>query len=67
MDEDRKRTPSRGRPRSAEPGGTVCTWLPSSAHDRLIRLAKARDASVSTVVREILDARLKKRTGENSY
>lgn len=47
-----------GRPRLAEPTSPVTTWVPPSTHDRLIKIARARDASVSAVVRELLHLRL---------
>ncbi len=49
----------RGRPRSSEPGATVCTWLPPDAHDKLIRIANRREKSVSALVRELLILRLR--------
>jgi hypothetical protein len=47
----------RGRPRSAEPGSAVTTWLPASEHDRLVKLAQHRGESVSSVVRLLLQAK----------
>ena len=47
-----------GRPRSEEPGTTVCTWLPQHAHDRLVRLANKQETSVSSLVRQLLIPRL---------
>jgi hypothetical protein len=46
-----------GRPRKAEPGSAVMTWIPASEHDRLIQLAKMRGESVSTTVRLLLKSR----------
>lgn len=44
-----------GRPRvSAEPMSTVSTWLPASAHDKLIKVAQAQDVSVAALVRNVL-------------
>ena len=43
-----------GRPRSSEPGTTVCTWLRSSEHDKLIRKANQQDISVSEVIRRLI-------------
>lgn len=48
----------RGRPRVDEPRSTVCTWVPASYHDRLVRVAKARETSVSQLVRSLLILRL---------
>lgn len=42
----------RGRPRVEEPRASVSTWLPATAHDRLIRIANQRETSVSDVVRQ---------------
>lgn len=47
-----------GRPRVVESHASVATWLPASTHDRLIRLAKLREQSVSATVRELLILRL---------
>jgi hypothetical protein len=44
----------RGRPRVMEPRATVCTWLPAAQHDRLIRLAKQREISVSALLRSMV-------------
>jgi hypothetical protein len=48
----------RGRPPVEDPGSPVMTWIPSSEHDRLIRIAQARDVSVSSLVRELLRRQL---------
>jgi hypothetical protein len=50
--------PRRGRPRSAEPGVSVKTWLRESEYDKLIRLAAHRREPVSSVVRSLLILRL---------
>jgi hypothetical protein len=39
-----------GRPRVADRGAAVTTWIPAALHDRLIREARRRDVSVSRVV-----------------
>ena len=44
----------RGRPRVTEPRSTVSTWVPASAHDRLIQLAKEHEVSVSEMVKSLL-------------
>jgi hypothetical protein len=47
----------RGRPRGSrvrEPRSSVSTWLPARHHDRLIRMANRRGASVSATVRDVL-------------
>jgi len=46
--------PRRGRPRLAEPGVSVKTWLRVSEYDRLIELANSRQMKVSTLVRFLL-------------
>jgi hypothetical protein len=43
-----------GRPRAKEAGSSVSAWVPTSAHDRLIQVAKAQDKSVSEVVKVII-------------
>lgn len=48
----------RGRPPAEEPGSAVTTWLPASAHDRLIQLAKREEQSISATVRQLLILRL---------
>jgi len=49
-DRDRRR---RGRPR-VEPGSSVSVWLRTSLHERLIERARARDESLSKVIRDLL-------------
>jgi len=49
----------RGRPRNAEPGRKVMTWLTAREHDRLIRVALKHDMSVSEVVRRVLEHRVR--------
>jgi hypothetical protein len=51
----------RGRPKSAEPGSTVSTWLPVSDHDRLVRIANRREMSVSEYVGTVLRRDLRTR------
>jgi hypothetical protein len=53
-----KTVPRRGRPRAAEPGVSVKTWLRQSEYDRLIRAASARREPVSSLVRSLLILRL---------
>lgn len=48
----------RGRPRVSEPGTSVSTWLRPDEHDRLIKLANARETTVSSLVRSLLILRL---------
>jgi predicted HicB family RNase H-like nuclease len=40
--------------RVAEPRKSVATWLPESAHDRLIEAANKRDISVSDYIRRVI-------------
>jgi hypothetical protein len=49
-------TPPRkpGRPPNPEPGSRVTTWIATSEHDRLVALAKARDQSISALVRTLI-------------
>jgi hypothetical protein len=48
----------RGRPRNLEQKSTVSVWLPAKAHDRLIRLAKEQEQSISATVRQLLSLRM---------
>lgn len=43
-----------GRPRVQEPRSSVSTWLPATAHDQLIELAKREEQSISATVRQLL-------------
>ena len=49
-----EKPPSRGRPKNDEPGSRVTTWIPSSEHDKIIKLAEDRGESVSSMVRLLL-------------
>lgn len=49
-----------GRPRAPEPRSSVSTWLPVSKHDQLVRLAKQREVSVSTLVKALICLGLKR-------
>lgn len=65
MADSKKMTPivdRRGRPRSAEPGSAVCTWLRMSEHDRLIKMANQREMSVSEFLRSIVIIQLDDRS-----
>jgi hypothetical protein len=46
----------RGRPRVAVPkaGSMVATWLTPEEHDKLIRAARAREQTVSGLVRMLI-------------
>jgi hypothetical protein len=48
----------RGRPRVAEAGSSVSTWVKQSEHDALIRLAEQRETTVSSLVRQLLKLRI---------
>ncbi len=50
----------RGRPRNPEPASSVCTWLASSDHDKLIELANKHETSVSALVRSLLKMRIRR-------
>lgn len=52
VEPDIRRSP--GRPKNDDPGATVCTWLPSREHDKLIRLANKHETSVSAIVRLLI-------------
>jgi hypothetical protein len=53
--------PKRGRPRSLEPkpGGTVSAWLPPTDYDKIIKLAKDRETTVSALMRAWLQLQIK--------
>lgn len=45
----------RGRPRcTEEPLGSISVWLPTTAQDRIIRLASQRHQAVSEYLRDVL-------------
>jgi hypothetical protein len=48
-----------GRPRVPEPGAPVGTWLRPAEYDKLIKMANARDLTVSALVRSWLQLKLK--------
>lgn len=48
-----------GRPKAPEPGSAVTVWMRQSEHDRLVKLAKEQDRSVSACARELLTRRLR--------
>jgi hypothetical protein len=50
-DVERPKASKGGRPASAEPSVTVCSWVPASDYDRLCKLASERGVSVSALVR----------------
>jgi hypothetical protein len=50
--------PKRGRPRT-DPGSRLSTWVRADEHDRLIKLAKTRDTTVSALVRHLLQRTLR--------
>jgi len=43
-----------GRPRAAVPHSQITAWVPTAVHDRLVRMATARDVSVSRLVNRIV-------------
>jgi hypothetical protein len=51
-----KRPPGRppGSTKITEPSSSVSVWLPASAHDRLIALAKKEEQSISKTIRQLL-------------
>jgi predicted HicB family RNase H-like nuclease len=47
----------RGRPagtKSAEPGSSLSAWVPESLHDKAIKVAAAREISLSELIRDAL-------------
>jgi len=51
----------RGRPRvdTPKPGAAVSAWLPASDYDRIIKTAKAREVTISALVRSWLQLKIK--------
>lgn len=61
MDADKARLEAqrgRGRPKASDPGISLCTRVPTSEYDRLVRMANQRETSVSALVRQMLVLRL---------
>lgn len=57
---DETSTPTkRGRPPVEQPLSHVSTRLPPAYHDRLVKLAKHQDKSVSALVRDLLTLKLR--------
>jgi hypothetical protein len=48
----------RGRPRSEVPKTALVAWVPTAYHQRLKRIATARDVSVSALLCTVLDKAL---------
>jgi hypothetical protein len=48
-----------GRPRVADPGVPVATWLRPADYDKLIKTANAHETTVSDLVRTWLHLKLK--------
>jgi hypothetical protein len=48
-----------GRPKAAEQGAKLSTWVPTSQYDRLLKLANAREQSISGLVRDLLRLKLR--------
>ena len=44
----------RGRPRAQVQSTAVMTWVPTTLHDKLIRIANKRDVSVSQLLKQIV-------------
>lgn len=49
----------RGRPRMAEPGAKLTTYVRASDYDRLVRLANHADKSLSGLIRDLLRLKLR--------
>lgn len=49
-----------GSTRVQEPSSSVSVWLPASAHDRLIALAKREEQSISKTICQLLKLQLPK-------
>ena len=48
----------RGRPRQEDTGERVSTYVRSSDYDRLVRLARQSDKSLSRLIRDLLRLKL---------
>lgn len=55
MDEKRKR----GRPKLEEPRVSIATWLRAGEHDRLIQIANREAKSLSALVRELVERKIR--------
>jgi hypothetical protein len=51
--------PKRGRPPAPDPGARVSTWLRQADYDKLLKAAKARDVTVSALMRSLVTLRTK--------
>ena len=49
----------RGRPRVEEQGTCVSAWVRPNEYDRLVKMANARETSVSSLVRSLLILKLR--------
>lgn len=49
----------RGRPPVLEPRTSLSVWLSARDADRIIRVAKAREQSISATIRELLVLRVR--------
>jgi len=54
MTDDPKPKRAGGRPRAIDPGSRLSAWVRERDHDRLVRIAKRNDQSVSSLVRQLL-------------
>jgi hypothetical protein len=50
----------RGRPKSAVESTALTTWVPTTYHDKLIKMANERHMSVSKLVKQILVLKIEK-------
>jgi hypothetical protein len=48
----------RGRPRAADPGSAVMTWMRASEYDQVITLARKQGITVSRLMRQLVKASL---------
>ncbi len=53
-DADRGEPRRLGRPKSEEPGTSLTAWIPASEYDRILKLAKQSEQSISAFVRDSL-------------
>jgi hypothetical protein len=54
-----RKTARGGRPKAAEPGLRVSTWIKTTEYDRLVKRANAGERSVSSLVRLFIKMELR--------
>lgn len=52
--ERRRSERRRGRPKNEEEGSTISSWVSTSEHDQLVKLANKQRQSVSSLIRQLV-------------